>query len=173
MRLEHLLHVVAFGLLATTPCLAEPRAPDEVARAFGEFRELNARLAAPQDCECQTLQLREDLTRYADGPLAAALDVALARICGHGDAETLHALAEVTLATVDAAPDTFTEALANAFMCRPQLLEHEFKARNTTQQRTLLDLLSLGFENATAAQPDAADVATLRARLQALPAGLE
>jgi hypothetical protein len=173
LRLEHLLQVVAFGLLATTPCLAEPLAPDDVASAFREFRELNARLAAPQDCECQSLQLREDMARYADGPLAGALGAALARICDSEDAEMLHALVGVTLATAEAAADTFAQALASAFICRPELLEKEFKASDAAQQRTLLDLLSLGFENATATQPDATGTVTLRARLHALPAAAD
>lgn len=173
MTLEHLLHVVAFGLLATTPCPAEPRAPNEVARAFGEFRALNERLAAPQDCECQTLQLREEMARYAEGPLAAALETALGRICDGEDAEMLHALVDITLATADAAADTFTQALASAFICRPELLENEFRASDATQRRTLLDLMSLGFENAPAALPDAAGVAALRARLRALPAAAD
>ena len=149
--------VVAAAVLAAAPVRAEPL--DEVQSAFRAFEALNETLAAEQGCECRAFQAQEDMARYADGPLAHALDAALGEICERANGPMLDALFGVTLATADASADTFTEPLARAFACQPGLVGQAVATSNGDRRATLLDLLSVGIENT-------ADADALRARLQ-------
>lgn len=151
----------AVAFLAATPCLAAPA--DDVPTAFREFEALNATLAAEQGCECRALQAQEDLARYADGPLAGALEGALEAICGSANGAMLQALFGVTLATADTSADAFTGALAHAFACQRALVGEAIAASSPEQRATLLDLLSVGVENAAPA-----DIDGLRAQLHSL-----
>ena len=66
----------------------------------------------------------------------------------------LQALVAVTLATSDASADAFSDPLAQAFACQPDLVARIIAASPPDQRATLLDLLSVGVENAARADTD-------------------
>jgi len=168
MRFKHFLPFLAVALFAPEASAANPMTPGDVISSFRQYESLNAEFASATGCECTAAQLREKVEQYAEGPLVPALDSAVQLVCDAENAEMLRALFHVALATSDAGPESPAWSLGRAFVCRPALVEKEFKALQPSQQRSLHESLTLGFENAVYEQPDTQEAAELRARLHSL-----
>jgi hypothetical protein len=168
MRFKHFLPCLAVALFASEASTADAMAPGDVISSFRHYESLNAEFAAATGCECAAAQLREKVEQYAEGPLEPALDSAVQLVCGNENAEMLRALFHVALATSDAGSESPAWSLGRAFVCRPALVEKEFKALQPSQQRSLHESLSIGFENAVYERPDTQEASELRTRLHSL-----
>src|SRR5512139_1922363 len=168
MRCKHFLPFLAVALFASEACALDAMTPGDVISSFRQYESLNADFALATGCECAAQQLREKVEQYAEGPLEQALDSAVHLVCGAGNAEMLRALFRVTLTTSDAGAESPAWSLGRSFVCKPELVEKEFKALSQSQQRSLHESLAIGFENAVYERPDAPEAAALRARLHSL-----
>lgn len=162
---KHFLPFLAVALFASEASAADAMAPGDVISTFRQYESLNADFAAATGCECTAQQLREKLEQYAEGPLEQALNSAVQLVCGAENAEMLHALFHVALATSDAGSESPAWSLGRTFVCKPELVEKEFKALQQSRQRSLHESLTIGFENAVYERPDAQEATALRARL--------
>lgn len=164
---KHVLRFLAVALFAAEAA-AEGMAPDDVLSGFRQYESLNEAFVSAQDCPCKSEPLREELEKYADGPLEQALGSAVQMICDSGNAEVLRGLLHVTLATFETGSESPARSLGRAFVCRPELVTKEFKALQPPLQRSLFEILGIGFENAVYDHPEAHEVVELRERLQSL-----
>ncbi|HMA11632.1 MAG TPA: hypothetical protein VKO83_07070 [Steroidobacteraceae bacterium] len=173
MRFKHFLPFLVLALFASEACALDAMTPGDVIASFRQYESLNADLASATGCECAAQQLRAKVEQYAEGPLEHALYSAVQLVCGAENAEMLHALFHVALATSDAGSESPAWSLGRSFVCKPALVEKEFKALEQSQQRSLHESLTIGFENAVYERPDAQEAAALRARLHSLAPAAE
>jgi len=111
----------------------------------------------------------DEIEQYASGPFQAALDAAQIRICKHSDVGVLRGLFHALLATQNSADEAPAWTLGQVFVCRPALVEREFKVLPSNAQAQLYGILEFGFENAVYRRPpNDLEVAKLRGKLQRL-----
>lgn len=172
MRLQYFLFLVV-AVFASEASAADGMGPGDIISSFRQYELLNDDLVLSSGCECTAAQLREKMEKYSEGPLEHALDSAVQIICSSENTQLLHALFHVTLATSDSGSESPAWSLGRAFACQPEFVANEFKSLQRPQQRSLYEMLNLGFENAVYEHPEAQEVVELRARLHSLAPAAE
>ena len=146
----------------------------QVIATFDRYVELNNTfLAAAKSGQGQSgksyTELRGEVETYAEGPYNEALVSARDLICKGADAELLRRLFNVVLVTSNSASEAPAWTLGRIFLCRPGLVQSEFKRLPDKDQRALYGKIEFGFENVIYGKPEGDQrVARLRTRLRTM-----
>ncbi len=136
----------------------------DVIATFNKYELLNKEFVASVGT-ASSAELRQKAEEYADGAFNQALENAVQIICRNEDKKLLNALFQVTLSTSNSASERPAWTLGRIFVCRPDFLEKEFKALTLSDQESLYETLSFGFENVVYSSKNDSNVDKLRKQL--------
>ncbi|MBU1056414.1 MAG: hypothetical protein KKC46_21690 [Proteobacteria bacterium] len=164
MNLKIIIPFLFVSLYVSVLFAGDGMSSSDVIAIFNKYESLNKEFISSIDT-ASGAQLRQEAEQYADGPFNQALESAIQIICASENKNLLRALFKVTLATSNSASEVPAWSLGHIFVCKPDLLEKEFKALQKSEQGSLYETHSFGFENVVYERKNENDINNLRTQL--------